>query len=144
MMSEEERKILHKDSAKFTYDADPYPELSEQEWVLVQRAEQSIARWGTDFPFGELLDYARHHHFPQGIIDILEDYHHKKVAWLCLQGPEVAIHGFVEAIRARGGGEPVLPVVQRARGPGDPTIPARGERDDQVGTASFGSPRPLA
>ena len=76
MMSEEERKILHKDSAKFTYDANPYLELSEQEWVLVQRAEQSI-------------------------IDILEDYHHKKVAWLCLQGPEVAIHGFVEAIRAR-------------------------------------------
>ena len=80
MMSEEERKILPKDSAKFIYDANPYPELSEQEWVLVQRAEQSIARWGTDFPFGELLDYARHHHFPQGIIDILEDYHHKKVA----------------------------------------------------------------
>jgi hypothetical protein len=104
MMSEEERKILPKDSAKFTYDANPYPELSEQEWVLVQRAEQSIARWGTDFPFGELLDYAKHHNLPQEVIDTLEDFHNN-AAWMVLRGADIAIHGFSEAITARAEGD---------------------------------------
>jgi hypothetical protein len=48
-------------------------------------------------PFGELLDYAKHHNLPHEVIDTLEDFHNK-VTWMALQGAGIAIEGLSEAI----------------------------------------------
>jgi hypothetical protein len=103
-LTEEERKILHRQPERFSYDGNPYDNLSEQEWVICQRVEQTIGSWNEDLPFGEMLDYARHHNFPQEVIDTLEDFNNK-VAWLVIQGTEVAEEAFIESIKARAEGD---------------------------------------
>ena len=56
-----------------------------------------------ELPFVELLDYAKHRGLPREV-DTLEDFH-DKAAWMVLQGADIAIDGFSEAIMARAEGD---------------------------------------
>jgi hypothetical protein len=86
-------------SETFVYDGNPYTEVSEQEWRLIQECEQRIARWGK-LPFGDLIAYAKHHNLPQEVIDLLQDME-DKAAWLCLAGTEYGVSAFTDALKAR-------------------------------------------